>query len=154
MGSPATKMTPTLTPKRIDQLGERWNELKARQEALDKEFDACGAEILACIEAQGQLAERASKTRIVEGLVLELRATSSEETRVDQKFAQAFLDICPPKIGTQVFRRELKLVLVQTPDRIEGGAELPIATRRLFQEAVKVKPRAPRIEVRSKLAKT
>jgi len=79
--------------------------------------------------------------------------TYSEETRVDQKAAKAFLEACPRAMGTQVFRREEKLVLIQTPDRLEGGAELPVAVRRLFQEAVKVKPRAPRVEVRSRLAK-
>jgi hypothetical protein len=153
MATTAAKVIP-MTPKRVDQLGERWNQLKLRQEQLDKEFEECGAEILACVEAQGQLAERASKTRVVDGLTLELRATYGEETRIDQKGALAFLEACPKVIGAQVFRREEKFVLVQTPDRIEGGAELPIAVRRLFQEAVKVKPRAPKIEVRSKIAET
>ena len=61
-----------------------------------------------------------------------------------------------PLFGTSlaplVFRREEEFVLIQIPNRLPGGAELPIGTRRLFQEAVQVRPRSPRIEVRSRLA--
>ena len=141
-------------PKKIDQLAERWNELKAKQEALDKEFETVNGEILACVEAQGELAERSSKTRVATGQLWDLRATYGEETRIDQKKAREFCSSVGPVFAAMVFREETKLTLLQTPDRLEGGANLHIAARRLFQEAVQVKPRSPRVDVRSRLAKT
>lgn len=143
-----------LTAKKIDQLAERRNAIKVKEEELEKELELVDQEILACIENQGELADRSSKTRTVAGSLFELRATTGEETRIDQKAAREFFEACDPTFAAQVFRREEKLVLVQTPDRLLGGADLPIATRRLFQQAVQVKPRSPRIEVRSRLAKT
>jgi hypothetical protein len=141
-----------ITAKRIDQLAIDRNELKAKREELDKELEELDKQILACIEEQGELAERASKTRVVPGQLWELRATYGEETRIDQKAARAFIEACQPCFAELVFRREEKLVLLQTPDRLPGGADLPIATRRLFQAAVQVKSRTPRIDVKSLLA--
>lgn len=152
MASTAMKTAP-MSATQVDKLGERWKDLKTREAALEAEMDALRGEIMACVERQGQLADRSSKTRMVEGSAFELRVTVGENTSIDQKAAKAFLEACPRTLGVQVFRREEKLVLIQTPDRLEGGAELPIATRRLFQEAVKVKPKSPSVEVRSRLAK-
>ena len=141
-----------LTPRKIDELAKRRSELELREEKLNKEFEAVDAEILTCIDAQGELAERSSKTRTVTGREWELRATVGEETKIDQKVAKEFCEAAGPSFAAKVFRREEKLVLIQTPDRLEGGADLPIATRRLFQAAVQIKPRSPRVEVRSRLA--
>lgn len=138
-----------MTPAQIDRLARAWTELDARQDAVDAERSALREDILGCIDRQGELAERSSKTQVAEGLEFDLRVTSSVDTRVDQKAARAFLDECPRTLGAQIFRREEKLVLVETPDRLPGGAELSVKTRRLFQEAVIVKPRSPRIEARS-----
>lgn len=143
-----------LTAKKIDQLAERRNGIKSKAEELDKELELVDQEILACIENQGELADRSSKTRTVAGSLFELRATVGEETKIDQKAARDFCEAAGPSFSSLVFRREEKLVLIQTPDRIAGGADLPIAVRRMFQQAVQVKPRSPRIEVRSRLAKT
>jgi hypothetical protein len=144
----------TLSGKKIDQLAERRILIKAKEEALEKELDLLDEEILACVEAQGELADRSSKTRAVTGKLWELRAIYGEETRVDQKKAREFTEACDPAFAAQVFRREEKLVLIQNPDRLMGGAELPISARRLFQEAVVVKPRSPRVEVRSRIAES
>lgn len=142
-----------LSAKQVDQLAVRRNELKARQEQLDQEFEALDAAILACVENQGELAEKSAKTRVVEGSLWDLRATWGEETKIDQKKARNFMQACPRAMAKLIFRSESKLVLIQSPDRLPGGADLPIATRRLFQEAVQVKPKSPRIEIRSRLAK-
>jgi hypothetical protein len=147
------KLVP-LSATKIDQLAKRRNELELREEKLNQEFDLVDQEILACVEAQGELADRSSKTRQVLGKEWELRATYGEETRIDQKKARAFIEAVDLSFAESVFRREEKFVLLQSPDRLAGGAELPVATRRLFQEAVIIKPRAPRVEVRSRLAKT
>jgi hypothetical protein len=148
------KTETVLSEKKIDQLAERRNTIETEQEKLDKELELVDQEILACVEAQGNLAERSSKMRMVPGKIWELRAIYGQETRVDQNKAREFTEACDPEFAAQVFRREVKLVLVQSPDRLLGGAELPIATRRLFQEAVQVKPRSPKVEVKSRLAKT
>jgi hypothetical protein len=147
------KKVAALSAKKIDQLAERRNAIKLQQEALEKELDLVDQEILTCVEAQGDLADRSSKMRSAPGQLWELRAIYGEETKVDQKKAREFVGACDPEFAAQVFRREEKLVLIQTPDRLLGGADLPIATRRLFQEAVVVKPRSPRVEVKSLLAK-
>jgi hypothetical protein len=153
MAKAATKVV-SLTANKIDGLAQLWVELETKAEAIDQAKAALRESILECVDAQGELADRSSKTKLVEGNLYELRATYGEETRIDQKIAREFLDACPRDLGAQIFRREEKLVLVETPDRLVGGAELPVAVRRLFQEAVKVKPRSPKVEVRSKLAKT
>lgn len=142
-------MPKQMSPAQIDRLARDWMELDARQESLDKQRSVLREEILACIDQQGELADRSSKTQVAEGSEFDLRVTSSAETRVDQKAARAFLSECPRTLGEQIFRREEKLVLVETPDRLPGGAELSVKARRLFQEAVVVKPRSPRIEARS-----
>lgn len=141
-------MPKQMTPAQIDRLARDWMNLDARQEALDNERKVLRDQVLACVEHQGELADRSSKTQVAEGAELDLRVTSSVETRVDQKAAREFLEECPRALGAQVFRREEKLVLVETPDRLPGGADLGVKARRLFQEAVIVKPRSPRIEAR------
>lgn len=137
-----------MTPAQIDRLGQKWKELDARQEALDTDREAIRAEILAAVETEGELAERSSKTHAASGKEFELRVTQSSETRVDQKAARVFLEACPRAVGELIFRSEEKLVLIETPDRVPGGAALSVYVRKLFQQAVLVKQRTPRVEVR------
>lgn len=147
-------MANKVTASQIDRLARGWNDLDARQEALDAERDALRSEILESVEIAGELAERSSKTQSLPGREFELRVTQSSETRVDQKAAREFLEACPRAIGEQVFRREEKLVLVESPDRVPGGADLGVAIRRLFQQAIIVKARSPRIEARPLVPET
>jgi hypothetical protein len=141
-----------LTPAQMDKLGREWDELDKRQEELDAEREKLAPQILACVELQGELAERAKKMRVATGREWELCVTASDRTSVDQKAAREFLLEVPKQFGELVFRREEKFVLMQTPDRLPGGAELTARARRLFQAALIVKPSKPSIDVRSRLA--
>ena len=144
----SAKETKSLTPAGVDALANRWNDLDARQEEIDSARTVLRQQILDAVEAEGELADRSSKTHAATGKEFELRVTQSSETRVDQKAAREFVEACPRGFGEQVFRKEEKLVLIETPDRIPGGADLGVAVRRLFQQAVVVKQRSPKVEVR------
>jgi hypothetical protein len=147
---PETKKV--LSPVHIDRLARAWEELNAREAAIEEERKALAVEILDAVEAQGELAERASKTQVVSGKEWDLRVTSSQTTSVDQKAAREFLSEVPAFLGEQIFRCEEKFVLLETPDRLPGGADLSVRARRLFQSTLIIKPRSPRIETRSRLA--
>ena len=136
-----------MTPAQIDRLAQKWNDLDAREAILQEERKGLSAEILDCVELQGELAERASKRLVAEGREWELRVTSSQTTSVDQKAAREFLAEVPRTLGELVFRREEKFVLLETPDRLPAGVDLNARARRLFQQTLIIKPRAPRIEV-------
>lgn len=142
-----------LSAARIDHMARAWEELKAREAIIEEERKALAEEILAAVELQGELAERAAKTRVVAGREWDLRVTSSQKTSVDQKVARQFLEEVPRSLGQLIFRLEEKFVLLETPDRLPGGADLPARARKLFQSTLIIKPNAPRIEARSRLAK-
>jgi hypothetical protein len=142
-----------ISPVQVDRLARAWEELDARETAIEAERKVLAEQILAAIEAQGELAERASKTQVVAGKEWDLRVTSGQTTSVDQKAARDFLAEVPRALGELIFRREEKFVLLETPDRLPGGADLSVRVRKLFQSTLVIKPRAPRIETRSRLAK-
>lgn len=142
-----------LSAAQVDRLAVAWKELDEWEAAVEEKRKALSAEILACVEGQGELAERASKTQVVAGKQWDLRVTSGQTTSVDQKAAREFLAEVPHSLGELIFRREEKFVLLETPDRLPGGADLSSRARKMFQSTLVIKPRAPRIETRSRLAK-
>jgi hypothetical protein len=142
----------TLTTAQIDRIAAAWNDLDEQQKAIDEAREDLRSEILDCVELHGELAEGASKTELVEGEEWDLRVTYGESTSVNQKAVREFLTECPKALGRLIFRAEEKFILLETPDRLAGGAELSVRARRLFTRAVVIKPRSPRVEARSRLA--
>lgn len=132
-----------LRAETVDAMAKRYLELQDELSRLRKS-------LIEEVEAAGEAPEKALKTKQLFGDEYELRVTRGMGVAVNAAMAKRIGRRFGAKAFARVFKIVEKLAVADGAQKFLDGEKLPAGFRAAFAKAVKMRPRAPKLEIRER----
>jgi hypothetical protein len=136
--------TAKLSPKSLD-------ELCARREQIQGELDEIATILKDQVDQFGYTPARAEKSKRLEGKQFEITLCSSEGTEIRDTAVEAIERVTPLDLFSKLFRKVTSYKLQPGASMVLAGTlpqGAPSNLRKLFAQAVLIKPKAPSLRVK------